>query len=324
MNEEERNTELFDLAVKKFSGEASEAELKRLEEIIAYKQIHQETFDALEGTWHKTEAARGITSDDVEREWKKLDSVIKENKHAQNTAPMLKWAAAILLVLASTVIFFLVNNNSTTQIIANEISKENLIDGSLITLNAGAAITYNKQFNKKNREIWLTGEAFFEVRKDPDKPFIVHAGDISVTVVGTSFNILTNSANNTSEVLVNSGIVEVHHGATKLRLRKGDIGILNKSTGKFSSRSNGDINLLAWKTRKLIFEETPLSVALTHINNVYSDSVYVKNEGLKECPVTVTFDQMSFDAVIKILASTLNLEVVENPQVILLSGEGCD
>lgn len=89
-------------------------------------------------------------------------------------------------------------------------SKVVLPDGSQVWLNSGSKITYGKEFGATAREVNLTGEAFFDVVKNPEKPFIIHARDIDIRVVGTAFNVKSYPGDKTTETSLIRGIIEVN------------------------------------------------------------------------------------------------------------------
>jgi ferric-dicitrate binding protein FerR (iron transport regulator) len=84
-----------------------------------------------------------------------------------------------------------------------------LPDGSTVFLNAGSSIFYDKHFNGTLREVTLLGEAFFDVVKNPDRPFIVHAGGINIRVLGTSFNVRSYPDEKIFETTLIHGLVQI-------------------------------------------------------------------------------------------------------------------
>lgn len=85
-----------------------------------------------------------------------------------------------------------------------------LTDGSKIILNAGSRLSLEEGFNKSERHVHLTGEAFFDVREDKNKPFIVHTQDFDIRVLGTSFNVKAYPEESTSEAILIEGLIEMH------------------------------------------------------------------------------------------------------------------
>ncbi len=105
-------------------------------------------------------------------------------------------------------------------------------------------------------------------------------------------------------------------------LQAGDRGTYVKKEGDFTSELNTDINYLAWKTRKLVFVNEEFGEIIKKVEEVYNRKIIVENKDLLTCRVTSTFDQLSFNAILKILETTLNLSIAEEDSVTIISGEG--
>lgn len=154
----------------------------------------------------------------------------KHNTASEQTRYFLVFRRIILnkitLVVAGLVILFaswkvfLDKKNPGGKILAEVISsvttkygnrtKITLPDGTIVSLNAGSKLDYNPSlFNRELREIYLSGEAFFEVVKNTKKPFIVHTENMLVTVLGTSFNLKSYPGENQSEASLIKGSIEV-------------------------------------------------------------------------------------------------------------------
>jgi transmembrane sensor len=102
-------------------------------------------------------------------------------------------------------------SSSANAIIAQKGSKTRTIlpDGSTVWLNAGSRIVYEPAFTDKLREVTLEGEAYFDIVKQPDRPFIVHAGDINIRVLGTAFNVKSYKEDKTVETTLIRGLVQI-------------------------------------------------------------------------------------------------------------------
>jgi transmembrane sensor len=140
-------------------------------------------------------------------------------------------AAMFLLIAGATLFFITLQRNPNTFTAQQALAKiyfqtetsnlkiVKLSDGSIITLNSGTKLSMvENQFNRKQREVWLEGEAFFEVARNPEKPFIIHTGSMTTTVRGTSFNVKAYPQLAENVVSVRSGRVEVTTGKEQLAL----------------------------------------------------------------------------------------------------------
>ena len=172
----------------------------------------------------------------------------------------------------------------------------------------------------------FTGEAFFEVVPDNKKPFRINTPDLNIEVLGTSFNVNSYNENEDVEVVVTTGKVAVNLLAdrnVKIVLKPGDKGAFLKGTENLVKELNNDINYAAWKTRKLVFINESFGEIIKTIEKVYFKKIVVTDKDLLNCRITATFDQISFEAVLSILESTLDLKTEQKGDLTLIFGNSC-
>lgn len=204
--EEQRELDAFhDLLNRYLSGEPlAEHERQMVEGIVAHEGEEATDADA-------TEAG--------ERVWSSLQKELDDKRRRRSPKVMHfpRYAVAAMIVVLIGIGSLLVYNTTQAgtplnmEIVADAaMVAETLPDGSVVHLNVGSRLHYDKKkFNVKNREVWLVGEAFFEVTKNPEKPFLVHGDEITTTVKGTSFNVKAYPGTQTNVVSVRDGRVEV-------------------------------------------------------------------------------------------------------------------
>src|SRR5690606_6642173 len=130
-------------------------------------------------------------------------------------------------------------------------------DGSIIFLNKDSEIQFPKQFAKNNRTIRLIkGEAFFDIAPDAEKPFIVNVKDVKVKVVGTSFNINTNRG--LTDIIVESGIVEVEKKDIIIRLKRNERVTIDKESSQLEKKEVSDQLYQYYRTKEFVADDTPL------------------------------------------------------------------
>lgn len=187
-----------------------------------------------------------------------------------------------------------------------------LLDGSSVSLNNGSTLTYPETFDGNTRSVKLTGEAYFKVAPDKAKPFIIDAGQINVTVLGTSFNVMAYPDDHQMTVVVDEGLVEVNANHERVRLTKGYTAILNTQSGQLEKTLNPDINYLAWKTGQLTFEETPLHEVFATLSRTYRVQVNAINDEINNLQFTATFRQASPDKVVQVICKTFGFNYAAN------------
>ena len=158
-----------------------------------------------------------------------------------------------------------------------------LPDGSKVTLNANSSLRYH---SKDPRKVWLEGEAFFEVKKMPKRgeDFQVLTQDLTVNVLGTSFNV--NTRNDKTKVFLEEGKVrlKVYNSAKDLiEMDPGDLIAYSKKHNKLKeNRKNASVLENAyWKEGTLIFNDTPLADALYEIEDIYGIQFVLQSEELQ-------------------------------------------
>jgi ferric-dicitrate binding protein FerR (iron transport regulator) len=127
-----------------------------------------------------------------------------------------------------------------------------LPDGSRVTLNAGSRISYNKGFGYSNRNLVLDGEAYFEVRKNEEVPFVISAGEAQVKVYGTMFNVKAYKRKPELKVTVSEGSVLLYktkQPENQTKLEAGETGTFNNASGVIDKRILLNYNDIAWKPR---------------------------------------------------------------------------
>jgi len=200
-----------------------------------------------------------------------------------------------------------------------------LPDGSKVTLNSESKIIYSKNFGVENRAITLRGEAYFEVAKNATMPFIIDAQGASIKVVGTQFNINAYKNKGLVKVTVIEGTVqlfETNQPTKNAVLNAGETGVYLKQKNTIIKHSKANLNDVSWKTQKIEFINTPLIEVLEVLhNNYYID--FIVDDAVKGCTITVSFDQKDLASILKVLKSTLNLNVSRQGKKIIITGDGC-
>jgi len=230
----------------------------------------------------------------------------------------LKIAAVLVLALLIGSIAYLVGQHQLgsqhmTGLVVDDagLSQVELSDGTLVTLNRDTRIHYPDHFAKDIREVSIEGEAFFEVTPNPNKPFIIHAGEATVKVLGTSFSVNAYPQNDRVEVIVASGKVEVSKPANlhKITLDRGDKGTFINSSKQLTKSLNTDPNFLAWKTRTFIFNETALAEVVQQLNKVYRVQIELPDQQTNDLLLNAHFEKETLDFILEVISTTHGLQI---------------
>ncbi|MEN7551309.1 FecR domain-containing protein [Rapidithrix thailandica] len=209
-----------------------------------------------------------------------------------------------------------------------------LADGSVVMLNAESSITYPAVFADTAREILLKGEAFFDVARNPQKPFVVESNGLMTTVLGTSFNIQAFPSDRV-EVTVATGKVKVAAKKKVLEQEEAseveDVVLVPNQQGKFLLTDHSiavtEVDLtpyLAWKNNALYFEMVPLSEVMKTLERWYNVEISMNNTLASKCLVRANYKDENLKNVLnglKLLVD-FNYKFV-NDRKVVITGKGC-
>lgn len=262
--------EMYKLIGKYFSGQAS-AEESAMVEKWAAEEENAADFRLLENLWNKSGQQEQVLFD-TEKAWHSVDATLKNNKSAKTISMFRRRAmvaaATIVLLLGAWWLFFPSGAAHTITAEAN-VKTVTMPDGSTIFLRKGSSIGYEKDFGRTNRSVTLNGEAFFDVKPDAAKPFIIAASNTQVQVVGTSF--LVNTNNNQVALFVRTGKVNFGPAGKKVLVVAGEKALYAAS--QLTKENNTAKNFDAWRSRQLVFDKTPFREAINDIGNYYGVSI---------------------------------------------------
>jgi ferric-dicitrate binding protein FerR (iron transport regulator) len=193
-----------------------------------------------------------------------------------------------------------------------------LPDHSVIDLKEKSKISYAANFVKKRREVTLSGEAFFEVKSDAAKPFIVYVNNVVVRVVGTSFNV--KATQNQVEVIVKTGkvfVCMVGHPEKYIFLEPNQKGIVysdKDSLVKFSALDEVSEEGLPGTFN---FEKTPLAEVLKTIGDYYGVTITCRNAELNNVPVSASFNNQTLAQILDILSYSNEMKFSTKGRIII-------
>lgn len=329
------------------SGEYSQEDEKFIREWIEEDPAREKELKELKILWvisgkvlklgNRKRAWNNI-KDQIEKEKKarhsKLNSLPNNsNKYARSSLNLFLRVAAILLIMAGVYGFYLYSMSSNSPIQKNEevayntvVSKDDervvvhIRDGTKIILNSSSQIKYRDTYGISSRDIYLQGEAFFEVNHDHSTPFLVHAGNAIIEDIGTKFNVNTNKEQEGTEVVVSEGKVKVspqtHDSETDSTYDKSASSVIVSEGQKVSVKNNPDnlivekavlYQALAWLQQdRLIFDDEPLKQVIEQLENHYGITVEVADSSLFNKYITGSFQDETVENVAKVLAISMD------------------
>jgi len=238
---------------------------------------------------------------------------ILKDKNKSKIPLILKIAASVIFIISSIIIFYLALNSiigeeSFTAI--ENIIKTNpagvktriiLPDSTQVYLNSETTISYPSRFTQYNREVTLSGEAFFEVTENAKKPFIVKTGNLYTTALGTSFNISTFPGDSHVQVSLVTGKVKISTSDSddELYLDPGYQALYNKKSDKLRNRRFSIEKVLSWKNGVLYFNKENLKNVVAKLERWYGVDILVNGNPPADFIVSGQFHKESLDNVLE-------------------------
>lgn len=216
-------------------------------------------------------------------------------------------AAVVALGIGCYFLYDPLENISATTAMA-ERREIALPDGSCVTLNGNSSLEYHSDF-AENRQLRLTGEAFFEVKKDRQHPFVVLTGPHSVKVLGTSFNINASRIGKTA-VTVATGKVSVRNKSGKTALLTPDQQAILTDSELTTSIQRAEI-ATSWMRNIIILQHNTLAETAEILKNEFGSEILLASD-LKTETISGKFNNENLDTILKAIALVKDLEVIEN------------
>lgn len=342
---EESRNDIEGLIIRWLSGDVTEEEAKNLESRIENDPSIRRLVDSYKKTWDLVDPEMDEVMElNVDEEWeilsdklfvKKLSPQLEKESESEyvNIEPVKKgnWlrysriAAVFFLiaVIAFSVISYLYNPD-VRYLTQDSIEIFELPDGSVISLNQHSLVKFKEDFKGKKREVYLEGEAYFEVESDPSKPFVVSTKNAKVEVLGTKFNVRAYFDDDEIDISVTEGKVAFSSvSGESITLTKNESSSYSKKEEEFTEIKPNPVNSISWKTRILDFDNTTLDEVIKVLENSYPYEFVFSNTQLKECSITVQFENQEIESILTVIEATLNVSFDINEKTVTISGDGC-
>ncbi|CAM4061436.1 FecR family protein [Pedobacter westerhofensis] len=284
------------------AGEANKAEVAEFLELIKREDADLDT--EMEHLWNRQD-----TTVEHDVDWQRIYdlSVASDPEVTPLRSNRRIWlsVAAMLIGVCALAFWFNPNKNlkdQNTEYVsgkagAGKMLVVHLSDGTKVTLNSGSELLYPETFDANKREVYLNGEAYFEVAHNPSKSFLVHSGKVVTSVLGTSFNVMAYPEMSKMSVTVLSGKVAVKNTSSQklVTLLPKQRASMNIDKDDFDVDSLKDAaEMIAWSKGELTFDNATLEEIALKVGNKFGISVSVLNKEKKQRRITGTFNKQSF------------------------------
>ena len=316
------NEDVNRLISRALSGESNSNEKEALRKWLESSDINTRAYRELSQLWQETRIKEYYSNQDkvFDKILEGMNNPQKESHHnikgqrRINFRKLMAIAAAIALIAVG--FFWFAQYQSGSPEVENQIpdkvvksnpsgqkSKIFLPDGSNVWLNAESTLSYLPNFTDSDRLISLKGEAYFEVAKDLDRPFRVHCDGLTITALGTAFNVSVYQDEQYPVIALVEGKVKVNSFSESVVLNPGELCILDRDNYKLDKAKADLNNLISWKDGTLVFDgesiektmsklERWFGVDITVVGNDHRNPKYYgtfKNESLKNILESMRF-----------------------------------
>lgn len=240
-------------------------------------------------------------------------------------------AASVALLAGCFVVWQLYTSPSTTAMVsvttkAGERREVRLPDGSQVVLNENSSIAFSPDMQtESSRRLNLNGEAYFDIAKDANRPFIIATAYANVKVLGTAFNVRAYRDEAQTEVEVERGKVALGAGTSKeaLVLTAGQRGLC-RLDGSLDRAKSPELPAHSWRTGKLDFRGVPMKQVVEALERHYKIQIDFHDSGIANCPFSGKFDQAPLEAVMETIKVTLDAKTARLAESkYRISGGGC-
>ncbi|MDO6430433.1 FecR domain-containing protein [Flavitalea sp. BT771] len=363
------NEKMWQLLILKLSGEASGEELAELELLLRQHPDLAQQAASVESIWKSKGAPAPADTDHLfNRHLQRLSDGTADNTPFQPIpdvrrrtsgtqriffiAASLAAAAVIAIVLFNALsVSGNLPNPATPAVSGNSVSTKNgsksklqLPDGTQVWLNSGSNISYENDFGSASRQVRLIGEAFFDVVKDPSRPFVIHTATIDIKVLGTAFNVRSYPEEKITETALIRGAVEITLKAStdkKIVLKPNEKLVVSNDSSWLSKDSAHAVNVpkkpavmtltqvhhldkdsiateMLWTKNKLVFDGETLSEVALKLERWYGVKVIIIGDELKNIEYTGVFSDDNLTEVLYALQLSGNFKyVIRRNEVII-------
>lgn len=278
----------------------TEAERIEFLELINEPDYEVQVKDLMKGLWNTADENERMSFARTEKIL--ADILGDEEEMVQHQSIFSRWGKAVALaacLLAGIVGigYYIVSPQAESERIAalpakvetHQIVK--LPDGSVVVLNAGSSLEFPETFKgKKNREVTLRGEGYFDIKHDASAPFIVYTGKLRTTVLGTAFNIKAYPNDNDITVTVTRGKVKVSDDKKVIGIITPDQQIkFNKYQEASQQQQVDSKEVVAWSDHDIFFDDATLADVAKQLEQRFKVAIVLDNDTIKDCRFTATF-----------------------------------
>jgi transmembrane sensor len=328
--------EYHNLIIKFFAGEISDNEMILLKTWLEESPENRRIFNEENELWQEASVQTKIENFKTDTGWINISSRLGLGKsNGKSYIIMNKNNFRILIAAASVACLLAIGGfslwiagktsiqqiaSSSTVVATHEGEKVHILlaDSTQVILNSGSTLQYDGQYNIKDRNVKFTGEAFFDVSTNPEKPFVVELDHLKISATGTRFNIFSFGNEDRVETTLEEGAITVSiKGKEPINVISGQQVVYFVKSEKVLVRDVPIDTYTSWKENKLRFDDTPFEEVLRRIGRKYNVVFEITNRDLLNLKYTATFIDESIEEVMQMLkdVSPINYKIINRTSI---------
>lgn len=322
--------DIYLLITRYLSLKTSSEENEFLADWINASADNEATFTHIKTIWSlsKISSSPASADDALDKTKLKLGLIPKTKKRIDRSFYAVISLAAVFFVVFCTGLFFLFKSKNTKGLQISFFEKRTgqgekikfkLDDGTTVYMAPESYMKYPKKFNIHYRDVYLEGEAYFEVTKNRHCPFTVNTGIWKTRVLGTRFNVSAFRQQNYLSVSLIEGKVKVLNNQHNYNLVAGQELLLDKRNNNIYLRNFEEDAITGWMTNKLVFRNETLSKAAEQIDLLYGVKIVFANEQTANCKIWATFSNVPLHSILEALKLSSNIRYETDGKIIHLT-----
>lgn len=307
-------TKIKDLLHKYYINNITQDEMKELAKEVN-SHTDEELFSEFSNHWKNYEGSTSLSQQKKEELFNRIQKQIRTPFLVRIKTYWMQIAASLLIFISSSFAVSLYFENKEME----ELSEKNVViksgegsstielpDGSTVRLNAKSILSYRRDFGRFNRKVELSGEGYFEVRRDEKKQFIVATDFMEVAVLGTTFNVYAYKDKDIIEMSLIKGHVKVSTTKTTLNVHTNEKVIYDKRIGELTLQQFNTKQEVAWLSKELVFKHEKLSHIFGVLERKFGVTFIIDNQDLMNDIYTGTFNDNQITSVLDVLKMHYN------------------
>ena len=354
--------EIENIIQRYLDGETSEMETQQTIEWLQATEENRQLFARHKKLWLGSSALAGYGADKIKREKEKVDLKIHNIEmqrrlvRARRRIRTFAYAASVVLLMGITSVIYVISRHETLleqevlvaggtiEVPYGSKSLVTLPDGSKLWVNAGSKISYPADFGVTSRNVYLSGEAYFDVAKMEGVPFFVNTDVLTIKVYGTAFNVKAYADDDRVETTLDHGaisivrndapdriiIVEPNQKITFMREASKDDDLSEIATSAHTTAISSNLEgfetlqmentqaATAWKDDRMVFEQEPLWSIARKLERRYNVQIRIVDENIKFLRYTATMKEMPIEQVLEAISLTSPITFTINDMEVIL------